>query len=94
MSYDHLNKVLVSLVFAEIFKLLFGLFSDVAGPLGELGGVVLCILKFFSKYLLNLFFGLCRAELVLKGGTDLVGLVTLRDLFTHLYIIFKLYSPE
>ena len=87
MSDDHLDQVLVSLVFSEVLELLLGLISNVTSPLRKLVRLVLCVLKFRSKDLFDLFLGLSRAELVLKGRSDLVSLVTLRDFFAHLSII-------
>ena len=87
MSDDHLDQVLVSLVFSEVLELLLGLICNVTSPLRQLVRLVLCVLKFRSEDLFDLFLGLCGAELVLEGRPDLVGLVTLRDFFAHLSII-------
>ena len=92
VTYDDLYEVLISLVFPKVLKLLFGLLGNVTGPLRELSRVVLSVLQLLTKNLFDLLLGFSGAELVLEGGTDLVGLVTLGHLFTHLYIIFKLYS--
>ena len=92
VANDDLHQILISLVFSEILKFLFGLLGNITGPLRELSRVVLSVLELFTEDLLDLLLGFGGAELILEGRTDLVGLVTLGHLFTHLYIIFKLYS--